>query len=563
MGKRLSLIATVGLTLAALVATFAAGNTPLLGLDLQGGVSVVLQPTNDVDSETLDQSIEIIRQRVDGLGVAEPEVTRQGDTILVQLPGVDNQQRAVELVGQTAELRFRPVLQDLPPVGVDVPDLTIPDGTTTTAPGGATTTVPATPSTITDGAGEEGSAFPGGGESASGELAQAPTTAPPTTATPPTTTPAIDLSDLDPSLTAGAELPDNLTDEGISPRSADRPGETVVLPERDDDGTIVARYLLGPQLLTGSALEGAEAITDQLGTQWQVNPTFKSGEDGIDLFNAAAQLCNSGAPECPATTVDDQGNGVGRLAIALDGEVISAPAINTPSFERDQITISGSFDESSAKDLALVLRFGALPAELERQDTRTVSATLGKDSLRAGLLAGLIGVGVVTVFMIAFYRLLGLIAILSLLLSSAILWSIISYLGESQGLALTLAGVTGLIVSIGVSLDSNVVYFEHLKEDVRRGRTMRSSVDRSFTAAFSTIVKADLASLIGAGVLYWLTVGPVRGFALYLGLATMIDLVASYFFMRPAVILLARNRRLRDRPGWFSLPAQRTTEATA
>jgi preprotein translocase subunit SecD len=550
VGKRVSLIAALVLTTAALLATLAAGNTPLLGLDLQGGVSVVLQPTNDVDSETLDQSIEIIRQRVDGLGVAEPEVTRQGDTILVQLPGVDNQQRAVELVGQTAELRFRPVLQDLPPVGAATPELTVPDGTTTT-------TTPATPSTITDGAGEQGLALPTAGESAAGELAQAPTTAPPTT------TPAIDLNDLDPGLTAAAELPDNLTDEGISPRSADDPDEVVVLPERDDEGTIVARYLLGPQLLTGSALEGAEAITDQLGTQWQVNPTFKSGEDGIDLFNAAAQLCNSGAPECPATTVDDQGNGVGRLAIVLDGEVISAPAINTASFERDQITISGSFDESSAKDLALVLRFGALPAELERQDTRTVSATLGEDSLRAGLIAGLVGVGLVTVFMLAFYRLLGMIAVMSLLLSSAILWSIISYLGESQGLALTLAGVTGLIVSIGVSLDSNVVYFEHLKEDVRRGRTMRSSVDRSFTAAFSTIVKADLASLIGAGVLYWLTVGPVRGFALYLGLATMIDLVASYFFMRPAVILMARNRRLRDRPTWFGLPTPRPAEATA
>jgi preprotein translocase subunit SecD len=158
--------------------------------------------------------------------------------------------------------------------------------------------------------------------------------------------------------------------------------------------------------------------------------------------------------------------------------------------------------------------------------------------------------------MIAFYRLLGVIAMLSLALSAGILWSIISYLGASQGLALTLAGVTGLIVSIGVSLDSNIVYFEHLKEDVRRGRTMRSSVDRSFDSAFSTIVKADVASLIGAGVLYWLTIGPVRGFALYLGLATLIDLVASYFFMRPAVILLVRSRRFRDRPQAFGLPAE-------
>jgi preprotein translocase subunit SecD len=552
VGKRVSLVAILALTVAALAATFAAGNSPLLGLDLQGGVSVVLQPTNDVDSDTLDQSIEIIRRRVDGLGVAEPEVTRQGSTILVQLPGVDNQQRAVELVGQTAELRFRPVLQELPPVDVELPDITDltvpPDDATPTTAGSPTA------STITDGPAEQGLAPPPvAGESAAVAQAQAPTTE-----APPTTAPPLDTDALDPSLLApDVELPDNLTDEGITPRDEDDPDAVVVLPQRDDDGTITSRFVLGPQLLTGSALEGAEAVTDQTGTQWQVNPTFKGGADGIDRFNEAAQECNNPASTvCPA-----QGGGVGRLAIVLDAEVIAAPAIQQPSFERDQITITGDFDESEAKDLALVLRFGALPVELERQDTRTVSATLGEDSLRAGIVAGLIGLGVVAVFMIAFYRLLGMIAVLSLLVSGGILWSMISYLGASQGLALTLAGVTGLIVSIGVSLDSNIVYFEHLKEDVRRGRTLRSSADRSFSSAFSTIVKADIASLIGAGVLYWLTIGPVRGFALYLGLATLIDLVASYFFMRPAVILTVQSRRLRDRPRAFGLPAESRDES--
>lgn len=512
MGRRVSLVLIVLLAGAALVATLAAGNSPLLGLDLQGGVSVVLQPTNDVDEEALDQSIEIIRRRVDGLGVAEPEVTRQGDTILVQLPGVDNQQRAVELVGQTAELRFRPVLQDLPPGDLELPDTTTPDG------GGGPTT----------------------------------TTAPDEAGGPTTTTVPDSLDDL---------LPEGLDDEGLTPRAGDDANAEVVLPERDEDGQVVARYLLGPQLLTGSALEGAEAITDQLGTTWQVNPTFQSGAEGIDLFNEAAALCNTGAPECPPTSTGDQGQPVGRLAIVLDGEVISAPAITQPTFERDQIQISGAFDEDEAKDLALVLRFGALPVELERQDTRRVSATLGQDSLEAGIISGIIGLVLVAVFMTAVYRLLGLVAIASLLLSVAILWSVISYLGASQGLALTLAGITGLIVAIGVTLDSNIVYFEHLKEDVRNGRSMRSSVERSFGSAFSTIVKADVASLIGAGVLYWLTVGPVRGFALYLGLATIIDLIASWFFMRPAVILLGRNKRLRDRPGLFGLPA--ATEETA
>jgi len=545
MGKRVSLIGILVITIAALVATFAAGNSPLLGLDLQGGVSVVLQPTNDVDNDTLDQSIQIIRRRVDGLGVAEPEVTRQGNTILVQLPGVDNQQRAVELVGQTAELRFRPVIQELPPVGATLPDIT----DLTVPPDSTPTTVATTGSTITDGPAEQGLAPPPvAGEGAA--PAQVPTTAAPATTVPPADPDAVapDLTDLE------SLLPQPLTDEGITPRPSDDPEAEVVLPQRDEEGEIISRFWLGPQLLTGSALESADALTDSLGTQWQVNPTFKGGADGIDLFNAAAAECNN-----PTSTVCPPGaDGVGRLAIVLDAEVISAPAIQQPSFERDQITISGDFSESEAKDLALVLRFGALPVELERQDTRTVSATLGQDSLEAGVIAGLIGLGIVTLFMVGFYRLLGVIAMISLTLSAAILWSVVSYLGSSQGLALTLAGVTGLIVAIGVSLDSNIVYFEHLKEDVRRGRTMRSSVEPSFKSAFSTIVKADVASLIGAGVLYWLTIGPVRGFALYLGLATLVDLVVSYFFMRPAVILLVRSKRFRDRPRAFGLPAEST-----
>ena len=227
------------------------------------------------------------------------------------------------------------------------------------------------------------------------------------------------------------------------------------------------------------------------------------------------------------------------MAIELDNEVVSAPAVQADSavfqpFERSSITISGRFTEQEARDVALVLDYGALPVELEAQQSQIVSASLGTDALSAGVLAGIIGLGLVSAYLMFYYRLLGLVAIASLGLSGAMLWTIIAFLGESQGLALTLAGVTGLIVAIGVSVDSNIVYFEHLKEDVRSGRTLRSAVDRAFPVAFSTIVKANFASLIAAGVLYWLTAGAVRGFALYLGLATILDLVATYFFMGPA-----------------------------
>ncbi len=261
---------------------------------------------------------------------------------------------------------------------------------------------------------------------------------------------------------------------------------------------IVSRFLLGPTELTGDTLAGASAGLDQSGIAWQVNPVFKAGADGIDQFNRVAAECVAGAETCPTT----------QLAIVLDSEVISAPTIQQPSFERDQIVISGDFDESSAKNLALVLEYGALPVELEPQQTQTVSATLGEDSLRAGLISGLIGLFLTVIFMIGYYRLLGVVAIASLVLEFALVWALISYLGESRGLALTLAGVTGLIVSIGISVDSNVVFYEHLKEDVRNGRTFRSTVDRSFDSSFSTIIKADVASLIGAVLLYYLSVGP-------------------------------------------------------
>jgi preprotein translocase subunit SecD len=235
----------------------------------------------------------------------------------------------------------------------------------------------------------------------------------------------------------------------------------------------------------------------------------------------------------------------------LDGVVKSAPEIQPDQaafspFQADQISISGNFKEKEARDLALVLRYGALPVQLQPQAVQTVSATLGKDSLRAGVIAGLIGVALVIVFMFVYYRALGLVVLGGVLLSAAILWAAISYLGETQGLALTLAGATGIIVSVGVTVDSYVVYFERLKDDVRLGRTLRSSTTRSWKSAWRTILAADIVSLIGAALLWYLTVGSVRGFAFFLGLSTLIDIVVAYFFTRPAVTILARSRFIKS-----------------
>ena len=192
-----------------------------------------------------------------------------------------------------------------------------------------------------------------------------------------------------------------------------------------------------------------------------------------------------------------------------------------------------------------------------------MSATIGGDSLRAGVIAGIVGLALVFLYMVGMYRLLGLTAMLSLGVSATLLWVIVAWLGETQDLALTLAGVTGLIVSIGVSLDSNVVYFEHLKEDVATGRTLRSSLEQSFPAAFRTIFWANFASLIAAVILYWLSAGSVRGFALMLGLASVLDLVATYFFLRPCALLMARSPSLMAHPHRLGLPTAEEALAPA
>ena len=527
-----SLIFIVVLAVAGIGGTLASGNKPLLGLDLQGGVSVVLQPVEDSDPDSITQAIEIIRQRVDGLGVAEPEIARQGDAIVVQLPGVKDRDRALELVGQTAELRFRPVLQVIPPQLLDLtptapaPDDTAPDDT---APDDESTTTVAP-----DDPDETGYGL-APGESAAPFQGDEPTT----------TTTASDSDEETPDETV-PELPDDIPIPGLEGLELTDPDDDiadqpVTLGQYDDDGNEELRYQLGPTSATGTIVSGASAELQGLGT-WQVAVELTG--DGLDQFNQIAAECFNQTANCPT----------GQAAIVLDSQVESAPRIQQPSFSDSGVSITGDFSEGEAKDLALVLRYGSLPVELEPQQTQSVSASLGQDALDAGVIAGLIGLGLVFVYMLVYYRLLGLVAMLSLTVSAALLWTLISYLGENQGLALTLAGVTGIIVSIGVAVDSNVVFYEHLKEDAARGRTLRTAVDGSFASAFSTIVKADVASLIGAGILYWLTVGPVRGFALYLGLSTLLDLVASYFFMRPMALILVKSERLQGKPRWFGMP---------
>jgi preprotein translocase subunit SecD len=455
-----TLVAFIVVALGALTWTLASGESPQLGLDLQGGASVVLQPREETDQGTLDQAIEIIRNRVDALGVAEPEITRQGDSIIVSLPGVENRERALQVVGQTAQLLFRPVLQVLPPEPTATSSTTTSSTTSTTLEPGATTT--STSTTI-----------------------------------------PIDLN--------STTRPED-----------DDETKQVILPEKDSDGNVTTRYLLGPAEVKGTVLSGASANVSQTG-QWEVQ--FELTGEGTRQWNAMAAKVGAG----------------NQIAIDLDGVVRSAPSLEVTEFQGRGV-ITGNFSQSEAKDLALVLRYGALPVQLDRQTVQTVSASLGRDTLRAGVGAGLVGLGLVAIYMLLYYRALGIVVWIGLALTAAIMYSLVTLLGNTSGLALSLAGAVGIIVSVGVTVDSYVVYFERLKDEIRSGKTVRSSLDRGFSKAYRTILAANSASIIGAAVLYVLSVGSVRGFAFFLGLTTLLDLFTAYFFTRPMVMLLGRNR---------------------
>ena len=495
-----ALLSTVIIGIGLLVWSLAVGQQPLLGLDLQGGVEVVLEPVDTPENlalateDNLNTAVEILRKRVDAIGVAEPDITTQtgGDNnfIIVQLPGIENQDDAVALVGATAQLQFRPVLLDLG----DAASIT----------------------NISE-IGDFGDEITNGGPDVTDVLAGV--------LSDPTDTPA---------------------DQSAIFRTA----------AVEDGAPLGAPVLVGPTEFTGTALSGADALF--LGGQWQVEVTFKEGPEGLDLFNQSAAKCFVERPQlsCP----------FGRLAFVLDGVVESAPTIQAPEFSSRnvQITRQNGFPEPEARQQALILDFGALPlAFADPADpgaglVRTVSASLGRDSLDAGLIAGLVGLSLVALYMMWYYRLLGLAAILSLSLSASLLWVVVSYLSVSRGLALTLAGVVGLIVSIGVSLDSNVIFFEDLKDVHRRGDSLSLAVNKSFPGAFSTVFWANLATLIGALILYLLTVGSVKGFALILAIASVLDLVATYFFMAPLVRLLVD--RFADKPALFGIRSARNQE---
>ena len=485
-----SLVGVVVVVFGLLIGNLVAGNVPSLGLDLQGGASVTLQPEGTYDAKALDVALTIIRSRVDSIGVSEPEIIRQGDTVVVNLPGVEDQQRALDIVGRQGQLLLRPVLQ----AG------TVNTTTDTTLPG-ATTVVDST--------------LPAASGPGSSRRVAA-TTVPPTTS--PTTVAATPGSA--PSL---AEI--------LASQDANDPNATVVLLGKNGDV-----YSAGPAGASGLVFSNDAAAEINNGT-WSVVVGLLNGSAGEDIWNALSTRCFNKDETCPT----------GQIAIVLDGEVISAPVVQQAIFTGGTVQISGSFTEAEARDLAKILEFGAVPVKFSVATVQTVSPTLGKDSLRAAIISGLVGVLLVMLFFFFYYRLLTIVVISGLVISGSLLWSVISYLSKTNGLALTLSGVAGIVVSIGVTVDSYVVFFERLKDELVSGKTMRGAAQRSFTSAWRTILAADTVSFIGAIILWQLTVGSVRGFAFFLGLSTLIDVFVAYLFTRPAILLLARSKFMAGR----------------
>ena len=444
---------------------FATGATSInLGLDLRGGTSVTLQPriqegdSGEITLEAIDQAVSIIRQRVDSLGVAESEVTAEGTgtnrQIVIAVPGATGR-RIVDLVGQTAELRFRQVLV-------------------------------------------EAGAVPGEGDAS---LVEGLTLS------------ADELSRFN-----------NLKCTSFDSNAlVDKPESTLVTCDR----TGTARYILAPAQVIGRDVSGATAaINPQSASGWYVSLNFTG--DGTKKFGELTQA---------VVSLPQPKN---QVAIVLDGVVVSAPRINE-AILGGQAQITGSFSQVEAQDLANVLKYGSLPLAFDRGEVQQVSPTLGSDQLKAGLLAGGLGLLLVILYSILYYRALSLVVVGSLAMAAAQVLLSLLLLTRSVGYTLTLAGIAGTIVAIGVTADSFIVYFERIRDEMREGKPLRVAVETGWQRARRTVVVADLVSGISAVVLYVVSVGSVKGFAFTLGLTTVIDLIIIFFFTKPLVSLLART----------------------
>ncbi|MGK5730516.1 protein translocase subunit SecD [Streptomyces sp. URMC 124] len=570
----LILIAMVALT----GGMFASGRTtPRLGIDLAGGTSFTLEAKNEpgkpnaINPTNMNTAVGIIERRVNGLGVTEAEVQTQGDNhIIVNIPKGTNAKQARQQVGTTAKLGFRPVLSMAP-------------GARTEPTPNASSPGKDKDAKDKDAKDKDGKTKPSGSPSASASSSANPSSSasprqqgrPVTDAVKADATPSASAVAKDdkakdgkngdakkdegkkddkskeptPSPADVAALQKKLdaldctTPEGRSKASEAAAGAlgTDVIVACKKDGS--AKEILGPVSVEGTGVTGADAVFDsQQGRGWLVQLKFDSS--GSKKFaNVTGQLAGKQSPQ-------------NQFAIVLDGEVVSDPSVST-SITGGQAEISGGFTQASAQDLANVLSYGALPLSFEVVTEQTVTAALGGEQLRAGLLAGAIGLGLVIVYLVAYYRGLALVALASLLASAILTYTIMVLLGQAIGFALNLPAVCGAIVAIGITADSFIVYFERIRDEIREGRTLRPAVERGWPRARRTILVSDFVSFLAAAVLFVVTVGKVQGFAFTLGLTTLLDVVVVFFFTKPLMTLLARRKFFASGHPWSGLDPKR------
>ena len=559
----------------------AAGNwSPKLGLDLQGGTRITLSASTQgggggVTPSKMSEAVNIIRNRVNGTGVTEAEVTTQGGSnIIVEIPG---QQRKdiVDEVGKTAQLRFRLVAPFAdgtpnPVAGVDLTKPTptgSPTGTTTGQPTGGSTGQPSGGSTDQPSGGSTGqpsggsTAQPSGGgtrspsppqtggatngstPTASGGSSSTPSGGSTTPSGGSTTTPPgqVVLPPKTPIKDPESWQPDQAWEQAFLKFTCPKDGTTSKYSVDDPTQPMLAcddqaqKFLLGPAIIEGTQINSASAGIPQNQINWSVQLTFDSS--ARSTFGRVTTMLD-----------DQQGSGPyrgGQFAIVLDSQVISYAGVNEPILN-GSAEITGNFDQRSAQSLANSLKYGALPLTFRTESVEEEGPELASDQLRAGIIAGIIGLLLVVAYCLMYYRGLGLVVISSLMVAGGVTYALVLLLGSWIGFTLTLPGIAGLIVAIGITADSFIVYFERLRDEVRGGRTLRTAVEAGWVRARLTILAADTVSFLAALVLYIFAIGVVKGFAFALGLTTLVDVVIVFLFTKPVVTLLARTKFFGD-----------------
>ncbi|MEU9449493.1 protein translocase subunit SecD [Streptomyces sp. NPDC048277] len=548
----LILIAIVALT----GGMFASGNTtPRLGIDLAGGTSITLQAQNEpgqpnaINKANMDTAVEIMNRRVNGLGVSEAEVQTQGTSnIIVNIPKGTNSEEARQQVGTTAKLYFRPVLATEASVGAA--SSASPSASSSAGSSSSPSATPSSSASASQKATGSSSASPSSSATSQG---RAVTDALKAGSTPSSSASASASASASPSASSSADASASAAASKLEAEytaldcSKQAQRATAGKGAKPTDSTVACgkisgvwyKYVLGPAAVDGTEVKKAQAVFDTQGASgWQVQMNFNSS--GAKKFaNITAELAKNSQPQ-------------NEFGIVLDGEVVSSPYVSQ-SITGGQAEISGSFTQEEAQSLANMLSYGALPLTFKEQSVTTVTAALGGEQLHAGLIAGAIGLVLVVLYLLVFYRGLSVVAIPSLLVSGALTYVIMALLGPAIHFALNLPAVCGAIVAIGITADSFIVFFERIRDEIREGRTLRPAVERAWPRARRTILVSDFVSFLAAAVLFIVTVGKVQGFAFTLGLTTVLDVVVVFFFTKPLMTILARRKFFANGHKWSGL----------